>query len=112
MKVWHAGELVQTGGGGDNSQECDDGVSRGPASGCAAAGCGCPQPQDQVQCSGMLPATHALDRQKTSTCCKSITAYALPACETDPLLCCAMLCCVVHSFVCLDKALAKAKFAL
>lgn len=97
MKVWHAGELVQSGGGGDNSQECDDGISREPASGCAAAGCGCPQPQDQVQRSGVPLPTHALDKQKPSTCCKTAAAYALPASETEPLLRCAVLFCFVHS---------------
>ena len=41
------------------------------------------------------PATHAVDKQGASTCCKRATACALPASEIEPLLCCAMLCCIV-----------------
>lgn len=100
LKVELAGELVQAGGGGDNSQERDDGFSRGPASRCAATGCGCPQPQDQVQCSSVPLAMHAHNKQEASTCCKTASTHALTASETEPLLCCAMLCCAMSIVQC------------
>lgn len=77
MKGWHTGELVQAGGGVDNSQERNDGVSRGAASGGAPTGCGCPQPQDQVQCPGTLQ-PHLPSTSRKHSLLHQITAHALP----------------------------------
>ena len=59
------GELVQAGGGGGFTQECDDSLCRGAASRCAAPCCGSTKPQDPLQCTGdgMLMRSHLAAKQ-------------------------------------------------